>query len=64
MVASGGNPRYLARRLAIRDHKTLVRLLASVSNAYYRLGERREGCISLRNNRDVQRLTFEAYYEE
>lgn len=60
----GGNLGYLAPRLAIRDHKTLVRLLASVQNAYYILGERREGCISLCNDRDVQRLTFEAYYEE
>ncbi|SHL69739.1 hypothetical protein SAMN05444414_12935 [Roseovarius marisflavi] len=60
----GGNLGCLAPRFAIRDHKTLIRLLASVPNSYYRLGERCEGCIPLRNDRDMQRLTFEAYYEE
>ncbi|MEO0937401.1 MAG: geranylgeranyl diphosphate reductase [Pseudomonadota bacterium] len=51
----------LARRLFMREHKTVFRVLASMQNAYYRSDERRERFVSLCHDVDVQRLTFEAY---
>ncbi|XDA98924.1 geranylgeranyl diphosphate reductase [Sulfitobacter sp. LCG007] len=51
----------LARRLFMRDHKTVFRVLASMQKAYYRSDERRERFVSLCHDLDVQRLTFEAY---
>ncbi|MDP5307361.1 geranylgeranyl diphosphate reductase [Paracoccus spongiarum] len=50
-----------ARRLFMREHKTVFRVLASMQNAYYRSDDRRERFVSLCHDRDVQRLTFEAY---
>lgn len=51
----------LARRLFMREHKTVFRVLASMQNAYYRSDERRERFVSLCHDNDVQKLTFEAY---
>uniref|UniRef100_UPI003B51578A geranylgeranyl diphosphate reductase n=1 Tax=Roseovarius indicus TaxID=540747 RepID=UPI003B51578A len=51
----------LARRLFMREHKTVFRVLASMQNAYYKSDERRERFVSLCHDIDVQRLTFEAY---
>jgi len=51
----------LARKLFMRDHKTVFRVLASMQNAYYRSDDRRERFVSLCHDIDVQRLTFEAY---
>ncbi|SEK22427.1 geranylgeranyl reductase [Roseivivax marinus] len=51
----------LARRLFMREHKTVFRVLASMQNAYYRSDSRRERFVSLCHDPDVQRLTFEAY---
>tara|TARA_R100000322_G_scaffold133072_6_gene89037 strand:+ start:25887 stop:27068 length:1182 start_codon:yes stop_codon:yes gene_type:complete len=51
----------LARRLFMKEHKTVFRVLASMQNAYYRSDERRERFVSLCHDVDVQRLTFEAY---
>ncbi len=51
----------LARRLFMREHKTVFRVLASMQRAYYRSDERRERFVSLCHDVDVQRLTFEAY---
>ncbi len=51
----------LARRLFMREHKNVFRVLASMQNAYYRSDERRERFVSLCHDVDVQRLTFEAY---
>ncbi len=51
----------LARRLFMREHKTVFRVLASMQKAYYRSDERRERFVSLCHDIDVQRLTFEAY---
>jgi geranylgeranyl reductase len=51
----------LARRLFMREHKTVFRVLASMQKAYYRSDERRERFVSLCHDVDVQRLTFEAY---
>ncbi|WP_425040023.1 geranylgeranyl diphosphate reductase [Primorskyibacter sp. S187A] len=51
----------LARKLFMKEHKTVFRVLASMQNAYYRSDERRERFVSLCHDIDVQRLTFEAY---
>ncbi|MFN3293233.1 MAG: geranylgeranyl diphosphate reductase [Gemmobacter sp.] len=51
----------LARKLFMRDHKTVFRVLRSMQDAYYRSDERRERFVSLCHDIDVQRLTFEAY---
>ena len=51
----------LARKLFMREHKTVFKVLASMQNAYYRSDDRRERFVSLCHDIDVQRLTFEAY---
>ncbi len=51
----------LARKLFMKDHKNVFRVLGSMQNAYYRSDERRERFVSLCHDIDVQRLTFEAY---
>jgi geranylgeranyl reductase len=51
----------LARRLFMKEHKTVFRVLRSMQDAYYRSDERRERFVSLCHDLDVQRLTFEAY---
>jgi geranylgeranyl reductase len=51
----------LARRLFMREHKAVFRVLAAMQKAYYRSDERRERFVSLCHDTDVQRLTFEAY---
>jgi len=51
----------LARRLFMREHKQVFRVLGAMQNAYYRSDERRERFVSLCHDVDVQRLTFEAY---
>ncbi len=51
----------LARRLFLREHGTVFRVLRSMQDAYYRSDERRERFVSLCHDVDVQRLTFEAY---
>ncbi|WP_116132302.1 geranylgeranyl diphosphate reductase [Tropicimonas sp. IMCC34043] len=50
-----------ARKAFMRKHKTVFRVLQSMQDAYYRSDERRERFVSLCHDRDVQRLTFEAY---
>lgn len=51
----------MARKLFMREHKTVFRVLRSMQNAYYRNDDRRERFVSLCHDIDVQRLTFEAY---
>ncbi|MEP1638919.1 geranylgeranyl diphosphate reductase [Ascidiaceihabitans sp.] len=51
----------LARKLFMKEHKMVFRVLASMQNAYYRNDDRRERFVSLCHDVDVQRLTFEAY---
>ena len=51
----------LARKLFMREHKQVFRVLAAMQNAYYRSDERRERFVSLCHDVDVQKLTFEAY---
>ncbi|TVP97509.1 MAG: geranylgeranyl diphosphate reductase [Roseinatronobacter sp.] len=51
----------LARKLFMREHKTVFRVLRQMQDAYYKSDERRERFVSLCHDIDVQRLTFEAY---
>jgi len=51
----------LARKLFMKEHRTVFRVLRSMQDAYYKSDERRERFVSLCHDRDVQRLTFEAY---
>jgi geranylgeranyl reductase len=61
-LASGrGRDLALARKLFMRDHKTVFRVLRQMQDAYYKNDDRRERFVSLCHDLDVQRLTFEAY---
>ncbi len=51
----------VARKLFMKDHKTVFKVLRSMQDAYYRSDERRERFVSLCHDQDVQKLTFEAY---
>lgn len=51
----------LARRLFLKDHGTVFKVLRSMQDAYYRSDDRRERFVSLCHDLDVQRLTFDAY---
>lgn len=51
----------LARKLFMRDNKTVFKVLRSMQDAYYKSDERRERFVSLCHDIDVQKLTFEAY---
>ncbi len=51
----------LARKLFMREHKQVFKVLGMMQNAYYKSDERRERFVSLCHDVDVQKLTFEAY---
>ena len=51
----------LARKLFMKEHGTVFRVLRSMQDAYYKSDERRERFVSLCHDIDVQKLTFEAY---
>ncbi len=51
----------LARRMFMREHGTVFRVLRTMQDAYYKSDERRERFVSLCHDVDVQKLTFEAY---
>ncbi|MEO0342641.1 MAG: geranylgeranyl diphosphate reductase [Pseudomonadota bacterium] len=51
----------LARKLFMKEHKTVFKVLGAMQDAYYRSDDRRERFVSLCHDIDVQRLTFEAY---
>jgi len=51
----------LARKLFMKEHKMVFKILRSMQDAYYKSDERRERFVSLCHDVDVQRLTFEAY---
>lgn len=51
----------LARKLFLREHGAVFRILRSMQDAYYKSDMRRERFVSLCHDIDVQRLTFEAY---
>ena len=51
----------LARKLFMKEHGTVFKVLRSMQDAYYKSDMRRERFVSLCHDRDVQKLTFEAY---
>lgn len=51
----------LARKLFMKENKTVFKVLRSMQDAYYKSDERRERFVSLCHDKDVQTLTFEAY---
>jgi geranylgeranyl reductase len=51
----------IARKLFMKEHKMVFKVLRSMQDAYYKSDERRERFVSLCHDVDVQRLTFEAY---
>ncbi len=51
----------LARKLFMKEHGTVFKVLRSMQDAYYKSDERRERFVSLCHDEDVQKLTFEAY---
>ncbi len=51
----------LARKVFLKEHGQVFRVLGAMQNAYYKSDERRERFVSLCHDVDVQRLTFEAY---
>ncbi|MFN3144317.1 MAG: geranylgeranyl diphosphate reductase [Paracoccaceae bacterium] len=51
----------LARKLFMKEHKTVFKVLRSMQDAYYKSDERRERFVSLCHDVDVQKLTFEGY---
>ncbi|MEM7721686.1 MAG: geranylgeranyl diphosphate reductase [Pseudomonadota bacterium] len=51
----------LARKLFMKEHKNVFKILGAMQDAYYKSDERRERFVSLCHDVDVQRLTFEAY---
>jgi geranylgeranyl reductase len=51
----------LARKLFMKDNKTVFKVLRSMQDAYYKSDDRRERFVSLCHDIDVQKLTFEAY---
>lgn len=51
----------LARKLFIKEHGTVFKVLRSMQDAYYKSDERRERFVSLCHDVDVQKLTFDAY---
>lgn len=63
MALASGQAKHLqqARKMFMKEHKTVFRVLGAMQDAYYRSDERRERFVSLCHDIDVQRLTFEAY---
>ena len=51
----------IARKQFMANHKTVFKVLGAMQNAYYRSDDRRERFVSLCKDKDVQKLTFEAY---
>ena len=62
-VLASGNPAKLrlARKLFMKEHGTVFKVLRTMQDAYYKSDERRERFVSLCHDVDVQKLTFEAY---
>jgi geranylgeranyl diphosphate/geranylgeranyl-bacteriochlorophyllide a reductase len=51
----------LARKLFMKEHKSVFKVLRMMQDAYYKSDDRRERFVSLCHDVDVQKLTFEAY---
>lgn len=50
-----------ARKIFLREHGTVFKVLGAMQRAYYKSDDRRERFVSLCHDVDVQKLTFEAY---
>jgi geranylgeranyl reductase len=51
----------IARKMFLKEHGSVFKILGAMQDAYYRSDERRERFVSLCHDVDVQKLTFEAY---
>ncbi|SDZ48137.1 geranylgeranyl reductase [Jannaschia faecimaris] len=51
----------IARKLFMKEHKAVFKILGAMQDAYYKSDMRRERFVSLCHDVDVQKLTFEAY---
>ena len=51
----------LGRKLFMKDHKNVFKVLGAMQNAYSKSDERRERFVSLCHDVDVQNLTIETY---
>lgn len=51
----------LARKMFMKEHGTVFKVLRSMQDAWYKSDERRERFVSLCHDIDVQKLTFDAY---
>lgn len=51
----------LARKLFMKDHRMVFRVLRVMQDTWYRSDDRRERFVTLCRDIDVQRLTFDAY---
>lgn len=51
----------IARKMFMKEHGTVFKVLRVMQDAYYKSDERRERFVSLCHDVDVQKLTFEAY---
>ena len=51
----------IARKMFMKEHGTVFKVLRVMQDAYYKSDERRERFVSLCHDADVQKLTFEAY---
>ncbi len=61
LVSGKASDLKLARKMFMKEHKTVFRVLRAMQDAYYKSDGRRERFVSLCHDIDVQRLTFEAY---
>ncbi|MBJ3761434.1 geranylgeranyl diphosphate reductase [Maribius pontilimi] len=61
LVSGRASDLKIARKLFMKEHKMVFRVLRTMQDAYYKSDERRERFVSLCHDIDVQRLTFEAY---
>jgi geranylgeranyl reductase len=61
LVSGRAKDLMLARKLFMKEHKGVFKILGAMQNAYYRSDDRRERFVSLCHDVDVQKLTFEAY---
>lgn len=51
----------IARKMFMKEHGMVFRVLRTMQDAYYKSDDRRERFVSLCHDVDVQKLTFEAY---
>ncbi len=61
LAQNSAKPLKAARKNFLKEHGQVFRVLGAMQNAYYRNDMRRERFVSLCHDKDVQKLTFEAY---